>query len=90
MLPSVEGYLEQYGKLTKALTFSFAATLEMFARFGPDIKDTDDIDELWEILKQRIPEFEAAVNGYRSHIRTQRYEKTLRSVLNEDDEDTHR
>jgi len=85
VLPSVEGYLEQYGKPPKALIFSFAATLEMFDRFGLVIKDTDDIGELWDELKQKISGFEQAVNAYRSAINADGCETALRSLLDEDD-----
>jgi tagaturonate reductase len=70
VLPSVERYLEIYGKLPERLTFSFAASLELFDSGRTDISDTDDIQELWAELKDRLPGFEDAVNEYRSEIKS--------------------
>jgi tagaturonate reductase len=70
VLPSVEKYLEINGKLPERLTFSFAASLELFDSGRTDISDTDDIQVLWGELKTRLPGFETAVNRYRDEIKS--------------------
>ena len=68
VLPSVEAYLKEKGKLPPLLTFSFAALLALMEEHRPDIEDCDNVQDLFAELAS-IPGFKDTVDADREDIK---------------------